>query len=290
MNGALKYILPVALGVIALALWEFLVRQYQVPVFLLPAPSAIWPAFTENFASLMGSLWVTLQVTWIAFAIALIGGLALAVVFSQSRTAENALFPYAVILQVTPIVAIAPLILIWVGFEHVERAAVVIALIVAFFPILSNATIGLRSVDPGLMDLFRLYGASRWQILWRLQFPGALPYILAGMKISGGLALIGAVVAEFAAGSGTATGLAWRIVEAGNRLEIAKMFAALGLLSYRRHRELLRPHRPRMAAAASLARKCGEEAKLTLTTVPNCHGPRMRATQVTFASYSTRLH
>ena len=232
MNGALKYILPAALGVIALALWELLVRQYQVPVFLLPAPSAIWPAFTENFASLMGSLWVTLQVTWIAFAIALAGGLALAVVFSQSRTAENALFPYAVILQVTPIVAIAPLILIWVGFEHVERAAVVIALIVAFFPILSNATVGLRSVDPGLVDLFRLYGASRWQILWRLQFPSALPYILAGMKISGGLALIGAVVAEFAAGSGTATGLAWRIVEAGNRLEIAKMFAALALLSF----------------------------------------------------------
>ena len=117
-------------------------RHYQVPVFLLPAPSAIWPAFTENFASLMGSLWVTLQVTWIAFAIALVGGLALAIVFAQSRTAENALFPYAVILQVTPIVAIAPLILIWVGFEHVERAAVIIALIVAFFPILSNATAG----------------------------------------------------------------------------------------------------------------------------------------------------
>jgi NitT/TauT family transport system permease protein len=231
MNATLKYILPVALGVIALALWEFLVRHYQVPIFLLPAPSTIGPAFAANFASLMGSLWVTLRVTWLAFAIALAGGLALAVVFSQSRTAENALFPYAVILQVTPIVAIAPLILIWVGFDHVERAAVVIALIVAFFPILSNATVGLRSVDPGLLDLFKLYGASRWQILWRLQFPGALPYILAGMKISGGLALIGAVVAEFAAGSGTATGLAWRIVEAGNRLEIAKMFAALGLLS-----------------------------------------------------------
>jgi NitT/TauT family transport system permease protein len=231
VNATLKYALPAALGIAALALWEFLVRHYQVPIFLLPAPSSIWPAFTENFASLMGSLWVTLQVTWIAFAVALFGGLALAIVFSQSRTAENALFPYAVILQVTPIVAIAPLILIWVGYEHVERAAVIIALIVAFFPILSNATIGLRSVDPGLMDLFRLYGASRWQILWRLQLPGALPYILTGMKISGGLALIGAVVAEFAAGSGTATGLAWRIVEAGNRLEIAKMFAALALLS-----------------------------------------------------------
>jgi len=202
-----------------------------VPVFLLPAPSAIWPAFTANFASLMGSLWVTLQVTWIAFAIALVGGLALAVVFSQSRTAENALYPYAVILQVTPVLSVAPLLLIWTGYDHVERAAVIIALVVAFFPILSNATVGLRSVDPGLLDLFKLYGASRWQILWRLQLPGALPYILAGMKISGGLALIGAVTAELAAGSGSATGLEWRVIEAGNRLEIAKMFAALGLLS-----------------------------------------------------------
>jgi len=232
MRNALKYVLPAVLGVAALVLWEVLVRHYEVPTVVLPAPSAIWPSFVENFASLMDSLWVTMQVTWIAFAIALVGGLALAIVFSASRTLEMTLFPYAVILQVTPVVAIAPLILIWVGFDHIERGAVIIALIVAFFPILSNATLGLRSVDPGLADLFRLYGASRWQVLWRLQMPSALPYILAGMKISGGLALIGAVVAEFAAGSGAATGLAWRIVESGNRLEIARMFAALGLLSF----------------------------------------------------------
>jgi NitT/TauT family transport system permease protein len=142
-----------------------------------------------------------------------------------------ALFPYEVILQVTPVVAIAPLILIWVGFERISLALVIIAWIVAFFPILSGMTLGLRSADADLTDLFRLYGASRWQRILRLQIPGALPYLLSAMKISGGLALIGAVVAEFAAGSGTATGLAWRIVEAGNRLEIAKMFAALGLLS-----------------------------------------------------------
>ncbi|HVV65788.1 MAG TPA: ABC transporter permease [Rhizomicrobium sp.] len=227
----LKYVLPAALGVALLALWEILVRSYAVPVFVLPGPVAILGALADNFGSLLGSLWVTLAVTWIAFAIALAGGLALAVIFAQSRALEAALFPYAVVLQVTPVIAIAPLILIWVGYEHVERAAVIIALIVAFFPILSNATLGLRSVDPGLADLFRLYGASRWQTLFRLQLPGALPFILAGMKISGGLALIGAVVAEFVAGSGTATGLAWRITESGNRLEIAKMFAALALLS-----------------------------------------------------------
>jgi NitT/TauT family transport system permease protein len=226
-----RYVLPAALGVAALALWQWAVTHYDVPVFVLPSPAAIAPSFAQNFASLMGSLWVTLRITWIAFALAVAGGLAGAVVFSQSRAAEMALYPYAVVLQVTPVLAIAPLILIWTGYEHVERAAVIIALIVAFFPILSNATLGLRSADPGLIDLFRLYGATRLQILWRLQLPGALPHILAGMKISGGLALIGAVVAEFVAGSGTATGLAWRITEAGNRLEIPKMFAALALLA-----------------------------------------------------------
>ena len=232
MSSALRYVLPLALGIAALALWEFLVRHYDVPVFLLPRPSAIWPAFTDNFPSLMSSLWATLKVTWIAFAIALAGGLGIAVVFSQSRAAETALYPYAVILQVTPVLAVAPLILIWTGFENVERAAVIIALIVAFFPILSNATQGLRSVDPGLADLFRLYGASRFQVLWRLQLPSALPYIMVGVKTAGGLALIGAVIAEQVAGSGTATGLGWRILESGNRLEIPKMFAALALLSF----------------------------------------------------------
>ena len=231
MRAWLRYLLPLVFGALALLAWQLAVAHYDVPVFVLPAPDAIWPAFTENFVSLMGSLWVTLKITWTAYAFALAGGLVLAVLFSQSRAFEMTLYPYAVILQVTPVLAIAPLIVIWTGYEHVERAAVIIALIVAFFPILSNATLGLRSVDPGLRDLFALYGASRWQVLWRLQLPGALPYILAGMKISGGLALIGAVIAEFVAGSGTATGLGWRITESANRLEIAKMFAALGLLS-----------------------------------------------------------
>jgi NitT/TauT family transport system permease protein len=219
------------LGVLVLLLWQFLVRHYDVQPFVLPAPTAIADAFVENFSSLMASLWTTLRVTLEAFALASVGGVAMAVVFSQSRTIENALYPYAVILQVTPVVAIAPLILIWVGFERINLALVIIGFIVAFFPILSNTTLGIRSTDHNLIDLFRLYGASRWQILMRLQLPSAMPYLLGAMKISGGLALIGAVVAEFVAGSGTASGLAWRIVEAGNRLEIAKMFAALGLLA-----------------------------------------------------------
>jgi len=231
MSALLKYLLPALVGIAVLAAWQLAVRAAELPVYLLPAPSDIWAAFTADFASLMASLWATLSVTLVAFVLAVVVGVALAILFSQSRLVENALYPYAVVLQVTPVVAIAPLILIWVGYERIELALILIAFLVAFFPILSNTTLGLKSADHNLIDLFRLYGASRWQILSRLQLPSALPYLLGAMKIAGGLALIGAVVAEFVAGSGTATGLAWRIVEAGNRLEIARMFAALGLLA-----------------------------------------------------------
>lgn len=222
---------PAAVGVVFLGIWEASVRLGDVPLFVLPPPSAIGASLVANFGSLMGSLWVTLRVTLMAFVLAAAGGIGLAILFSQSRRIEMALFPYAVVLQVTPVVAIAPLILIWVGYDRVELAVLILAWMVAFFPILSNTTLGLRSADHNLRDLFRLYGASRWQVLSELQLPSALPYILAGMKISGGLALIGAVVAEFVAGSGTGAGLAWRIVEAGYRLDIPRMFAALFLLS-----------------------------------------------------------
>jgi NitT/TauT family transport system permease protein len=231
MKKLLRALIPAVLGIAVLALWQIAVRALEVPVYILPAPSDIALALHDNFSSLMASLAVTLSITVQAFILAVLGGLALAILFSQSRTAERALYPYAVIIQVTPVVAIAPLILIWVGFDHVNRALVLIAFLVAFFPILSNTALGLRSADFNLIDLMRLYGASRWQILRRVQLPSALPYLLGAMKIAGGLALIGAVVAEFVAGSGAGTGLAWRIVEAGNRLEIAKMFAALVLLA-----------------------------------------------------------
>ncbi|MDO8289739.1 MAG: ABC transporter permease [Parvibaculum sp.] len=227
----LRILVPTLVGIAFLLIWEMLVRVKGVPEFVLPAPSRIWESLVLNFGSLMFSLWITLRVTLSAFVLAVIGGVGLAILFSQSRLIEGALFPYAVVLQVTPVVSIAPLILIWVGYDNVEIALLIIAWIVAFFPILSNTTLGLRSADHNLRDLFRLYGASRWQILSELLLPSAMPYMLAGMKISGGLALIGAVVAEFVAGSGTSTGLAWRIIEAGNRLDIPKMFAALLLLS-----------------------------------------------------------
>ena len=229
---ALRMLLPALLGIAVLGLWEALVAAYQIPRFVLPPPSAIWQALIDDFPSLMASLWTTLRITLLAFLLALVSGVALAIAFSQSRVVEMMLYPYAVILQVTPVVAIAPLIIIWVGFERINLALLILAWIVAFFPILSSTTLGLRSVDHNLVDLFRLYGATPWQILTRLRLPSALPYLLNGMKTSGGLALIGTVVAEYGAGSGTATGLAWRIVEAGNRLQIARMFAALFLLAF----------------------------------------------------------
>jgi len=226
-----RVVVPIALGVVFLGLWEFLVWRLEIPKFVLPAPSLIAKALVDDLPTLLPSLWNTLQVTLAAFAVALVLGVAFAILFSQSVVFEISLFPYAVILQVTPIVSVAPLILIWVGLDHIERALLILATIVAFFPILSNTTLGLKSVDHNLRNLFDLYHASRWQRLKELQMPSAMPYLLGGMKISGGLSLIGAVVAEFVAGSGNGTGLAWRIIESGNRLNIPRMFAALVLLS-----------------------------------------------------------
>jgi NitT/TauT family transport system permease protein len=231
MKRRLDILLPLTVAALILSAWEWAVAHWQVPVYVLPAPSAIARAFADNFTSLMTSLLSTLTVTVEAFLAATILGTATAIAFSQSRLLERTFYPYAVILQVTPVVAIAPLILIWVGFERIDLALVIIATLVAFFPILAGATLGLKSADFNLIDLGRLYGASRAQTLWRIRLPTALPYLLSGMKTAGGLALIGAVVAEFVAGSGTATGLAWRIVESGNRLEIATLFAALMLLA-----------------------------------------------------------
>jgi NitT/TauT family transport system permease protein len=222
---------PIILGAIIIAMWEFAVYHWKIPRFIFPAPSMIVQALIVHFPTLMASLWTTVEITLSAFAIAAILGIAIAVLFVQSRVLEVSLFPYAVVLQVTPIVSIAPFIVIWVGLDHANRALLILATIVAFFPILSNTALGLKSVDHNLRNLFDLYGASRFQRLRELEFPSALPYVLGGLKISGGLALIGAVVAEFVAGSGTSTGLAWRIIESANRLDIPLMFAALLLLS-----------------------------------------------------------
>jgi NitT/TauT family transport system permease protein len=221
---------PLTIGLLALGAWEWAVRANEVPSYILPGPLEIGRTLLRDWESLAISLWITLQITFAALFVAAALGLALAVLFAQSRVVELSLFPYAVILQVTPIVAIAPLIIIWV--DDIRIALLICAWIVAFFPILSNTTLGLNSADQNLTDLFRLYRASRWQVLRRLRLPTAMPYFLGGLRISGGLALIGAIVAEFVAGTGgRASGLAYRILEAGYQLQIPRMFAALVLVS-----------------------------------------------------------
>jgi NitT/TauT family transport system permease protein len=223
-------IAPVVIGVIALGFWEAMVRIKGIPPYILPGPLLIAQTLVNDWVTLSEALWITLRITFAALTAAIVVGVSLAVIFTQSKWLEKSLFPYAVILQVTPIVAIAPLIIIWVG--DVRLSLLICAWIVAFFPILSNTIVGLNSADHNLINLFQLYRASRWQTMRYLRLPAALPYFLAGLKISGGLALIGAVVAEFVAGTGgSASGLAYRILESGYQLRIPRMFAALILIS-----------------------------------------------------------
>ena len=225
-----RILAPALIGLLALGGWEMAVRVNEVPAYILPGPIEIARTLARDWGTLSGSLWITLQITFAALAVAAALGLLLAVLFAQSRLIELSLFPYAVILQVTPVVAIAPLINNWV--DDIRIALLNCARIVAFFPILSNTTLGLNSADHNLADLFRLYRASRWQVLRHLRLPTAMPYFLGGLRISGGLALIGAIVAEFVAGTGgRSSGLAYRILESGYNLQIPRMFAALVLIS-----------------------------------------------------------
>jgi NitT/TauT family transport system permease protein len=226
----LRWALPAAVFIGTLLAWELLVRLRGIPHYILPAPSLIATTLAANLPSLAHAWWFTVKITFGALLLAAAGGVLLAGVFALSRTVELALVPYAVVLQVTPIVAIAPLILIYV--DSTTAALLICAWIVAFFPILSNTVIGLRAADPNLRDLFVLYRATPWQRLRWLLVPSALPYFVAGLKISGGLALIGAVVAEFAAGAaGRETGLASRILEASFRTDMPRMYAALVLVA-----------------------------------------------------------
>jgi NitT/TauT family transport system permease protein len=228
-SRALRILLPLAVLAVGIAAWELVVRVNNIPPYVLPGPSAVFETLIADWPVLSQSLMTTLATTLEGFVAASIGGIALALLFNQSKWLEVSLFPYAVILQVTPVIAIAPLLLIYLPQQ---TAVIVCAWIVAFFPVLSNTTLGLNSVDRNLAGLFRLYGASRLQTLVLLKLPSALPYILGGLRIAGGLSLIGAVVAEIAAGSaGAGSGLAYRIAESGYRLNIPRMFAALLLLS-----------------------------------------------------------
>ena len=225
-----KWCLPAIVLVITVWYWDRIVFWNEIPHYILPGPGRVASTLLADWSVLLDALVITLQITFLALAVAVIGGAGLAILFTQSRFIQMSLFPYAVILQVTPIVAIAPLIFIYVDSKI--AGLLICAWIVAFFPILSNTTLGLNSTDHNLRDLFRIYGASRWQQLLHLQIPTALPYFLGGLRIAGGLALIGAVVAEYVAGTGgIGSGLAFTILEAGYRLNIPRMFAALLLIA-----------------------------------------------------------
>jgi len=228
-DRALRIGLPVVMLAIAVLVWHLVVQTFALPPYVLPGPGLVATTLIADGSLLWNSLLVTLLTTFEGFLLAAVGGIGLAILFNQSRLVEYSFYPYAVILQVTPVVAIAPLLLIYLPQP---LAVLVCAWIVAFFPVLANTTLGLSSVDHNLLALFDLYKASRWQVLWNLKLPSALPQILAGLRIAGGLSLIGAVVAEIAAGSaGAGSGLAYRIAESGYRLNIPRMFAALILLS-----------------------------------------------------------
>ncbi len=221
---------PAMVAVVLIALWQGLVTAFEIPVFLVPSPGRVAQTLFTDAGLLFGALFTTLKITLLAFLSATVLGVVIAFAFVQSRVIETAFFPYAVLLQVTPIVAIAPLIIIWV--KNPTASLVICATLVALFPIIANTTLGLRSVNPGLMSYFKLNRASRMQTLMRLRIPSALPYFFGGLRISSGLALIGAVVAEFVAGTGgTGTGLAYQILQAGYQLNIPRMFAALVLIT-----------------------------------------------------------
>ena len=225
----LQIVLPLILLALAVAIWDAAVRWFALPPYVLPGPGLVARTLVDDFGILGESLLVTLVTTFEGFALAVIGGVGLAVLFNASRLVEYSLYPFAVILQVTPVLAIAPLLLIWLPQQGAVLAC---AWLVAFFPVLANTTLGLASVDHNLADLYRLYGASWDQRLFYLKLPSALPHMLTGIRIAGGLSLVGAVVAEIAAGSaGAGSGLAFRIAESGYRLNIPRMFAALLLLS-----------------------------------------------------------
>ncbi len=229
-SNAQKVVWPAAVAVLLIGAWQALVVGLALPPFLVPSPARVAQVLVSDAGLLFGALWVTLKITFFAFVCATLLGVLIAFAFVQSRTIETALFPYAVLLQVTPIVAIAPLIIIWV--KNPTASLVICATLVALFPIIANTTLGLRSVNPGLMSYFKLNRATRLQTLVRLRIPSALPYFFGGLRISSGLALIGAVVAEFVAGTGgTGVGLAYQILQAGYQLNIPRMFAALVLIT-----------------------------------------------------------
>jgi NitT/TauT family transport system permease protein len=220
---------PVIFGILALGLWQFGCRAFSVPIYLLPAPTDIAQCLLYNWPALLHALGNTLSVTLTAFILAVFLGVAAAFMLVQSRWIEMALLPYAVLLQATPVVAVAPLIIILI--KNTSLALIACTTVIALFPIITNTTIGLRSADPALLANLRMNNVGRTQTLWRLRLQSALPFFMVGLRISSGLAFIGAVVAEFIAGAGgRGAGLAYVILQSSFQLDIPRIFASLLLI------------------------------------------------------------
>lgn len=230
MNRAVRIVAPLVFIALLLGAWEAACRLLALPPYFLPGPVAVGEAMAANAPLLLSSAWTTLSMALLALPAASLAAVGLAVILTLNRLVEAAVRPVAIIIQVTPILAIAPLVSIWAGVDHPQRAVIGLAAVAAFFPIFSGAMTGLKSADPDLERLFDLHGATRLQRLRRLWLPSAVPFLLEGHRVAAGLAIVGAVVAEFVSGSGASQGLAWRILEAGNRLQTAKVFAALFVL------------------------------------------------------------
>lgn len=218
-------------GVALLVLWEVLVRSFQIPKYLLPAPSEVALALVKDAATFLAAFWFTAKITFAALLLAATTGALFAVLMSQNKFLERSVLPYSVLLQTTPVVAIAPLLIIWLR-DNTFLALVLCAWLVCVFPVISATATGLRAVDKNLEKIFRLYGAGRLQVLFRLQLPSALPFFLEGLRISAGLSLIGAVGGEFVAGNGgRGSGLAYLLLMASYNFQVPRVFAALVVIA-----------------------------------------------------------
>jgi NitT/TauT family transport system permease protein len=226
VGRALREAAPVVVvALLAIGLWYLLsATVYKGKGYLLPAPQEVGAAVLENAGVLALATLATLKEATLGYALAILLGIALAAVLSQSRLLERSIYPYAVLLQTVPVVAIAPLIVLWFGYN--EFSVVVISFIMSLFPIVNNTLLGLRSTSGNLIELFALHRASRLVGFWKLRLPSALPHIIAGLRISAGLSVIGAIVGEFIIGSGNAQGgLGVQIVFAQGRMYTALLFA-----------------------------------------------------------------
>ncbi|MEE6132491.1 ABC transporter ATP-binding protein [Priestia aryabhattai] len=218
------YLPPVIVFMLFMLFWQFGTQLLQIPPYLLPKPMDIVEAAVMNWSNLSSAVIRTITESMLGFMFSVIGGVIGALLMSSSKLLERSLYPYAILLQTIPIVAIAPIIVIWFGSGM--NAIVIIAFTIGFFPMLSNTLIGLNATDRGMINLLKLYQASPWQIMWKVRIPAALPYIMAGLKISCTLAVVGAIVGEYIAGIGGGDGgLGYAITVASSRMETAYLFA-----------------------------------------------------------------